>query len=124
MNSSANTHTNALGTSLFDSGLQSARPALEDGRQAVMVEGQSEAAEPPALDMGGRISAEFSRKYAELGYAPEAGSWEGVDAGGPRVSPAQSHSKVPDRYGPIPVLARPRRMCVPLQRCVSFVHYG
>ncbi len=58
---------------------------LEDGRQAVMVEGRSDAADPPGLEFGGRLSAEFSRKYADLGYAPEAGSWEGSDSGGLRV---------------------------------------
>jgi hypothetical protein len=58
---------------------------LEDGRQAVMVEGRSEAAEPPGLGLGGRLAAEFCAKYAELGYSPEPNSWERSDAGGLRV---------------------------------------
>jgi len=58
---------------------------LEDGRQAVIVEGRSEAAEPPGLELGGRLSAGFAEKYAELGYAPEPSSWEGPNSGGLRV---------------------------------------
>ena len=58
---------------------------LEDGREAVMVEGVSETAEPPGSELGARLSAEFSRKYAELGYSPEPDSWEGDHAGGLRV---------------------------------------
>ena len=55
---------------------------LEDGRQAVMVEGTSVAADPPGRETGARLAAEFGRKYAALGYSPEPGSWEGEDAGG------------------------------------------
>jgi hypothetical protein len=58
---------------------------LEDGRQAAIVEGRSDAADPPGSEMGGRLAAEFSRKYADLGYAPEADSWQGPDAGGLRA---------------------------------------
>jgi hypothetical protein len=58
---------------------------LEDGRQAVIVEGRSEAAVPPGLELGGRLATEFSAKYAELGYSPKPDSWEGPDAGGLRV---------------------------------------
>jgi hypothetical protein len=58
---------------------------LEDGRQAVIVEGRSERAHPPGLELGGRLAAVFSAKYAELGYSPEPGSWQGPDAGGLRV---------------------------------------
>ena len=58
---------------------------LEDGRQAVIVEGQSERADPPGLEFGGRLSSEFVRKYAELGYSPQPDSWEGPDSGGLRV---------------------------------------
>lgn len=58
---------------------------LEDGRQAVIVEGRSEAAAPPELEFGGRLAAAFSGKYAELGYSPESSSWQGPDAGGLRV---------------------------------------
>ena len=58
---------------------------LEDGREAVMVEGPSEAASHPGLEFGGRLATEFSRKYSELGYSPEPDSWQGPDAGGLRV---------------------------------------
>jgi hypothetical protein len=58
---------------------------LESGREAVMVEGISNAAGPPGLDLGGRLAAEFSDKYSDLGYSPNPDSWEGADAGGLRV---------------------------------------
>lgn len=58
---------------------------LENGRRAVMVEGKSEPADPPGLEFGGRLAAEFSSKYTELGYSPEPDSWEGTDSGGLRV---------------------------------------
>lgn len=58
---------------------------LEDGREAVIVEGVSEAAEPPGLQLGARLAAEMAAKYGELGYAPEADAWEGAEAGGLRV---------------------------------------
>ncbi|HSF84830.1 MAG TPA: pyridoxamine 5'-phosphate oxidase family protein [Acidimicrobiia bacterium] len=58
---------------------------LEDGRQAVILEGVSAAADPPGLELGGRLAAEFVRKYAALGYTPEPDSWDGPDAGGLRV---------------------------------------
>lgn len=58
---------------------------LEDGRQAVTVEGRSEAATAPGLDLGGRLAGEMSAKYGELGYSPDSDAWEGPDAGGLRV---------------------------------------
>lgn len=58
---------------------------LEDGREAVMVEGRSEAAAPPGSELGGRLATAFSAKYAALGYSPQSDSWEGPDAGGLRV---------------------------------------
>jgi hypothetical protein len=58
---------------------------LEDGHEAVIVEGRSQAAEPPGLLLGGRLAIEFSAKYSDLGYAPEPASWEGPHAGGLRV---------------------------------------
>lgn len=58
---------------------------LEDGRRAVVVEGRSEAADPPGLEFGARLASAFSAKYAELGYEPEPGSWQGPDAGGLRI---------------------------------------
>lgn len=58
---------------------------LEDGRQAVMVEGRSEIAAAPGPELGGQLAAEFRAKYAKLGYSPKPDSWEGPDAGGLRV---------------------------------------
>ncbi len=58
---------------------------LEDGWQAVIVEGKSEKAAPPGLDLGGRLASAFKAKYADLGYSPEPDAWEGPDSGGLRV---------------------------------------
>ena len=58
---------------------------LEDGREAVMVEGRSDPAEPPVPDLGRRLSTLFTTKYGELGYSPGPDAWEGLDAGGLRV---------------------------------------
>jgi hypothetical protein len=58
---------------------------LEDGRQAVIVEGRSEAAAPPGLELGARLSAEMSAKYEALGYSPDPDAWEGPVSGGLRV---------------------------------------
>ncbi len=64
---------------------------LGDGRQAVIVEGRSEAAAPPGLELGGRLAAEMSAKYGKLGYSPKPDAWEGPDAGGLRVfTPAKA----------------------------------
>jgi hypothetical protein len=64
----------------------SANPActlhLEDGWQAVVVDGKSVPADSPGLDLGRRIAAAMAGKYGEKGYTPEADSWEGEDAGG------------------------------------------
>ena len=58
---------------------------LEDGREAVIVEGRSEAATPPDLELGTRLAAEISAKYGELGYSPQPDAWQGPDASGLRV---------------------------------------
>jgi len=58
---------------------------LEDGRQAVIVEGRSGVADPPGLELGGQLSELFTAKYGKLGYSPSPNSWEGLDAGGLRV---------------------------------------
>jgi hypothetical protein len=55
---------------------------LEDGRSSVIVEGIAAPADPPGLDLGGRIAAAIGAKYRERGYAPDADAWEGPDAGG------------------------------------------
>jgi hypothetical protein len=58
---------------------------LEDGQQAVIVEGRSEAARPPGPILGARLSEAMTRKYGEHGYSPGPDSWEGPDSGGLRV---------------------------------------
>ena len=58
---------------------------LEDGRQAVIVEGRSESAAPPGLEFGSRLSEAMSTKYGDHGYAPGPDSWDGLDSGGLRV---------------------------------------
>lgn len=64
---------------------------LEDGWQAVVVEGTSAPADPPGAELGGRIAAELTRKYGDRGYAPEADAWEGEMAGGlVRFTPAKA----------------------------------
>jgi hypothetical protein len=55
---------------------------LEDGWKAVVVEGTSVPAEPPGLELGGRIAAAMGSKYGEKGYSPEPDAWEGEAAGG------------------------------------------
>ncbi|MEM9035059.1 MAG: pyridoxamine 5'-phosphate oxidase family protein [Actinomycetota bacterium] len=55
---------------------------LEDGWQAVIVEGTSGPTSSPGLELGGRIAAELTRKYGEQGYSPEPDAWEGDGAGG------------------------------------------
>ena len=58
---------------------------LEDGREVVIVEGRSQAATPPGLELGARLSAAMTTKYGEQGYRPEPDSWDGPDSGGLRV---------------------------------------
>lgn len=58
---------------------------LEDGWKVVIVDGESHPASPPGPDFGGRLAAEFARKYADRGYEPGADAWEGAAAGGLRV---------------------------------------
>ncbi len=55
---------------------------LENGWRAVIIDGSSRQADPPGKELGGRLSAAFSRKYHERGYEPEPDAWEGPDAGG------------------------------------------
>lgn len=58
---------------------------LEDGKEAVIVEGRSEVAEPPGPELGARLSEAMSGKYGAQGYEPGPDSWEGPDSGGLRV---------------------------------------
>ncbi|MGO1974149.1 MAG: pyridoxamine 5'-phosphate oxidase family protein [Propionibacteriaceae bacterium] len=57
---------------------------LENGRQAVILEGRSEATRADAPDLGGRLAKAFG-KYHALGYEPGPDSWAGEEGGGLRV---------------------------------------
>ena len=48
---------------------------LEDGRQAIFLEGISEPAGKPSAELGKRLSEAY-KKYKEYGYAPEPNSWD------------------------------------------------
>lgn len=49
---------------------------LENGMEAVILEGTSEPAGKPSPELGKRLSQEYKRKYTDLGYAPEPDSWD------------------------------------------------
>jgi hypothetical protein len=55
---------------------------LESGSEVVTLEGRAGPSTPPGPDLGSRLSAEYKRKYADRGYAPEPDAWEGPHAGG------------------------------------------
>lgn len=55
---------------------------LEDGAAATIVEGRVAVPDPVHGQFGKVLSGEFKRKYADLGYAPEADAWAGEDSGG------------------------------------------
>jgi nitroimidazol reductase NimA-like FMN-containing flavoprotein (pyridoxamine 5'-phosphate oxidase superfamily) len=57
---------------------------LENGTQAVIVEGESQLARAEAESLGARIAEAFA-KYHDLGYRPRADAWAGDDGGGLRV---------------------------------------
>jgi hypothetical protein len=53
---------------------------LENGTEAVIVEGESLPTRAPAETLGARISAAFA-KYHDLGYNPAADAWANEDGG-------------------------------------------
>lgn len=55
---------------------------LEDGWEAVILDGASQPASPPGLELGGRLAASFAGKYRDRGYEPQPDAWEGQHAGG------------------------------------------
>jgi hypothetical protein len=57
---------------------------LENGTQAVIVEGESHPARADAGGLGARLAGAYA-KYHTLGYSPDSGSWSGEDGGGLRV---------------------------------------
>lgn len=58
---------------------------LESGAEAVIVHGNSVASSPITGDLGKRLSAEFGRKYEEMGYVPAPDAWSDEIAGGLRI---------------------------------------
>jgi nitroimidazol reductase NimA-like FMN-containing flavoprotein (pyridoxamine 5'-phosphate oxidase superfamily) len=48
---------------------------LEDGDQAVIVEGVVTTVEQPSRELGEQLAPLYAAKYAALGYAPEPDSW-------------------------------------------------
>lgn len=57
---------------------------LEDGKQAVIVEGTSLATRADPHGLGARLATAFEKYHGE-GYAPAADAWSGADGGGLRV---------------------------------------
>jgi nitroimidazol reductase NimA-like FMN-containing flavoprotein (pyridoxamine 5'-phosphate oxidase superfamily) len=49
---------------------------LEDGDQAVIVEGVASTVARPSQELGEQLAALYAAKYAALGYAPEPHSWD------------------------------------------------
>ncbi len=48
---------------------------LESGDEAVILEGTAKPAGKPAPELAQKIAADYRRKYADPGYAPEADQW-------------------------------------------------
>jgi hypothetical protein len=49
---------------------------LENGMEAIILEGTSGPAGKPSPELGQRLSQEYKKKYKDLGYAPEPNSWD------------------------------------------------
>lgn len=49
---------------------------LENGSQAVILEGTSEPADKPTPEFAKRLAEAISRKYADQGYSPEPNQWD------------------------------------------------
>jgi hypothetical protein len=58
---------------------------LEDGTAVTIVEGIATVPGPVTGDLGARLSDEYKRKYAAIGYAPEPDAWSDEGAGGLHV---------------------------------------
>jgi Pyridoxamine 5'-phosphate oxidase len=54
---------------------------LESGTTVTIVEGKARPSDPIRGELGNRLSAEYSRKYGRLGYAPEPDAWSEEGAG-------------------------------------------
>ena len=49
---------------------------LENGEQAIILEGTSEPAGRPSPELGMKLSKAYRRKYREMGYSPKPDSWD------------------------------------------------
>jgi len=49
---------------------------LENGMEAVMLEGTSGPAGKPSPELGRQLSEAYRKKYESMGYAPEPNSWD------------------------------------------------
>jgi pyridoxamine 5'-phosphate oxidase-like protein len=49
---------------------------LENGSQAVFLEGIAKLAGKPSSELGKKLSQDYKKKYKEFGYAPEPNSWD------------------------------------------------
>jgi len=58
---------------------------LEDGTAVTIVEGIASVPDSVAGELGVRLSDEYKRKYAAIGYAPEPDAWSEEGAGGLHV---------------------------------------
>lgn len=58
---------------------------LESGTDVVILEGRSQPSAPIGATLGGRLAAEYARKYGDQGYAPAPDAWSDEIAGGMRI---------------------------------------
>ena len=49
---------------------------LENGSQAIILEGSSAPAGVPSAELAGRLVQAYRAKYAEMGYEPKADQWD------------------------------------------------
>ena len=49
---------------------------LENGEQAIILDGTSEPAGRPSPELGMKLSKAYRRKYREMGYSPKPDSWD------------------------------------------------
>jgi nitroimidazol reductase NimA-like FMN-containing flavoprotein (pyridoxamine 5'-phosphate oxidase superfamily) len=49
---------------------------LEDGSQAIILDGTAEPAGKPSAELGMRLSKAYRKKYREMGYSPKPDSWD------------------------------------------------
>jgi len=50
---------------------------LENGTQPIILYGLTVPVEKPSPDLGKKLSQQYKKKYADLGYAPKPNSWDG-----------------------------------------------